>query len=247
MRIEQQSEPSERQPVFTLPPVVLGLIAVIVAVHVATTFVLDIEGQSQLALWFAFIPLRLTTEVAVPGGWLPLLWTPITHAFMHAGWEHLLINSAWLAIFGTPVARRYGPAPFLIIFFVSAIAGAFAFVVASSPGLHILVGASGGISGLTGAAMRFVFQPVELARHPETGEVMVLGRRLASFRDLWRNSRARTFTLIWIILNGVAPLLPIFTPSVQIEIAWQAHLGGFFAGLLIVPLFERRPQALPQE
>jgi membrane associated rhomboid family serine protease len=35
------------------------------------------------------------------------------------------------------------------------------------------------------------------------------------------------------------PLLPAFTGT-DVQIAWQAHLGGFFAGLLMVGLFERR-------
>ena len=49
------------------------------------------------------------------------------------------------------------------------------------------------------------------------------------------------FALIWIILNAAIPLLPLFGGA-GVSIAWQAHLGGFFAGLLLVPLFERRPQ-----
>jgi membrane associated rhomboid family serine protease len=36
------------------------------------------------------------------------------------------------------------------------------------------------------------------------------------------------------------PLFPLFTGGEGVPIAWQAHLGGFFAGLLLVPLFERR-------
>lgn len=247
MSNDEQSAPSGHQPIFTLPRVVLGLVGVLVVVHVATIWGLDSEGQSQLALWFAFIPLRWSQWGIFPGGWVPLLWTPLTHALMHANWEHLAINSAWLAIFGTPVARRYGPVIFVFAFFVCAVAGAFAFLAMSSPGFHVLVGASGGIAGLTGVAMRFVFQPVQMTRDPETGEVIVLGRRLASFGDLVRNVRTRAFIIIWVGLNGLAPLLPILTGGAALQIAWQAHLGGFFCGLLIAPLFEWRPQSVDQE
>ena len=45
---------------------------------------------------------------------------------------------------------------------------------------------------------------------------------------------------MWIVLNGVVPLLPVFMPDMQVEIAWQAHLGGFLFGFFAVPLFERR-------
>jgi len=95
------------------------------------------------------------------------------------------------------------------------------------------------VAGLTGAAVRFIFQPVIVARHPETGEQMLLGRKLASFTDVWRDSRARSFTLIWVVLNAAVPLLPLLTGT-MVDIAWQAHLGGFFAGFLMVGLFERR-------
>ena len=235
-----QKPKSGAQPIFTLPGIVTGLAGIILAIHIAAVFVLDTGGKPQFTLWFAFIPVRYYALFADSQEWLPLLWTPITYAFIHEGWEHLLINVAWLAIFGTPVARRYGPTVFLVIFGLSAMAGAFFFAVTTLPEMQILVGASGGISGLTGTAMRFVFQPVEVARNPETNELVMLGRRLASFGELMRNVRTRTFILVWVALNGMAPLLPMLIGQNALPIAWQAHLGGFFVGLLIAPLFERK-------
>lgn len=227
-----------REPILNLPNAVLALCAALVAVHLAKTFVLNDQGQLDLLIWFAFIPLRAIDPTLADGGLWPLLWTPVTHAFLHGGWEHLIFNTLWLAIFGTPVARRYGAVPFLVVFVVSAIAGALLYAVyALSVGeLGFLVGASGGIAGLTGAAVRFMFQPVIVGRNPETGEVVPLGRRLATLRDLMTNAQPRFFILVWVILNGVVPLLPIG----DMQIAWHAHLGGFFAGLFLVPLFERR-------
>jgi membrane associated rhomboid family serine protease len=51
--------------------------------------------------------------------------------------------------------------------------------------------------------------------------------------------QARFFVLVWVLLNAAVPLIPLLTGE-PVEIAWQAHLGGFFTGLLLVPLFERR-------
>ena len=67
----------------------------------------------------------------------------------------------------------------------------------------------------------------------------MLGRHLASFGELMRDNRARLFTLIWVVLNAAVPFLPLVTGQ-QISVAWQAHLGGFFAGILLVGLFERK-------
>src|SRR5690606_13077013 len=139
----------------------------------------------------------------------------------------------------TPVARRYGAGPMLAIFLLSAAAGAAAFTLTSLYEGIFLIGASGGVAGLTGAAVRFIFQPVLWTQHPETGQRIVLGRKLASLKEFVSHGQARLFALIWVLLNAAVPLLPLLTGA-QVGIAWQAHLGGFFAGLFIVGLFERR-------
>jgi membrane associated rhomboid family serine protease len=235
----ENPEDGGRQPIFLLPGVVSALVGLMAAIHLASTLALNQDGQAQLIFWFAFLPLRIVAGGQDLALALPLLWTPFTHALLHGGWEHLLVNVAWLAIFATPVARRYGPVPTLLIFFISSAAGAAAFAATTLWSGAYLVGASGGVSGLTGAAVRFIFQPVIVATHPETGEREIMGRKLASFADLWRDRRARLFTLIWVILNAAVPLLPMLTGTV-VQVAWQAHLGGFFAGILMVGLFERR-------
>lgn len=231
---------AQREPVFLLPNVVTALCGLLVAVHLARTLVLNEAADLNLTVWLAFIPYRLIAPGEIPGGWLPLLWTPFTHAFLHAGWDHLLMNTAWLAIFATPVARRYGATPTVAIFLVGAAAGAIALAATTLPELQVLIGASGGVAALTGASVRFIFQPVIVASDPATGRRVVLGRRLAGFGELMRDPRSRYFTLIWVILNAAVPFLPLLTGA-SIQIAWQAHLGGFFAGLLMVGRFERRP------
>ena len=142
-------------------------------------------------------------------------------------------------IYGGRLAQRYGAWQMLVLFFVSSAAGAALFAAFPSGGA--LVGASGGIAGLTGAACRFIFQPMIIHRDPVTGEQRMLGRKLASFGELIRDRRAGVFILVWLGGNAVVPLLPeLFGGSGSIS--WQAHLGGFLAGLLLVPLFERKPK-----
>lgn len=231
--------PQAREPIFLLPGAITTLTGVLVAIHLASTLVLNPGGQLQLLFWFAFQPYRIVLAGVDPSIAVPLLWTPFSHAFLHAGWDHLLINAAWLVIFATPVVRRYGAGPMLALFLISAAGGAALFAATTLHSQVYLIGASGGVAGLTGAAIRFMFQPILVGRHPETGERIVLGRQLASIAGVFRNPRSSWFTLIWLALNAAVPLVPLLTGS-SLAIAWQAHLGGFAAGFLLVGLFERK-------
>lgn len=229
----------EREPVFLLPTGVTILAGVLLAVHLASTLILNQDGQMQVLNWFAFLPFDIVRGLSDPSAAFYLLWTPFSHAFLHAGWDHLLINLAWLVIFATPVARRYGAGAMLALFLLSAAGGAALFAATTLYSQVYLIGASGGVAGLTGAAIRFMFQPVLWARHPETGERVVLGRRLAGIGEVFANPRSRFFTLIWLVLNAAVPLVPLLTGT-SLSIAWQAHLGGFATGFLLVGLFERK-------
>lgn len=228
-----------REPVFLLPGSITILAGVLIAIHLASTLVLNQDGLVQLLFWFAFQPYRIVLASVDPGIAIPLIWTPFSHAFLHAGWDHVLINVAWLVIFATPVVRRYGAGPMLALFLISAAGGAALFAATTLHNQVYLIGASGGVAGLTGAAIRFMFQPVLVGRHPETGERVLLGRRLASLAEVFKNPRSRWFTVIWLAMNAAVPLVPLLTGT-SLAIAWQAHLGGFAAGFLLVGLFERK-------
>jgi len=230
-----------REPIFLVPGVIAALLGVMWAVHAASTWLLDIGGTIWLWEWFGFVPFRLTDPQGIPGGALPMLWTLFTHAFLHADWMHLIFNSAWLAIFGTPVARRYGTGRVLAVFLLGAAAGALvmlASLLAGSAQFTVLIGASGGVSALTGAAMRFVFQPVVVVHDPQTGTPIAAGRRTATLAQVWANGSSRAFVLIWLGLNLVIPFAPLVTGGEPLPIAWQAHIGGFIAGLLLPSLFD---------
>jgi membrane associated rhomboid family serine protease len=231
-----------RQPIFNLPAPLLALCIVLVAIQAASDFLINEPMRELLIGWFAFIPYRVVEPSGFDGGLWPLLWTPFTHAFLHAGWEHVGLNVVWLAIFGSPVTARYGTFGLLALFLVGAFVGALAFAATTLPQLQILIGASGGIAALTGAAVRFIFQPPVIAIDEATGERRLLGRRLASLTEFVRNPTARFFSLTWIVLNGIVPLVPVLMGGAGVQIAWQAHIGGFLAGLLLVPLLERRPR-----
>ena len=80
------------------------------------------------------------------------IWRLVTAAFLHANLIHLALNMYSLYIVGSQIETFLGKVKFLIIYFISAIAGCLLSAVSSgSPS----VGASGAIFGLLGALLYF--------------------------------------------------------------------------------------------
>jgi membrane associated rhomboid family serine protease len=221
-------------PVFNAPTVVLVTIAVLIAIHVGR----DVVGE-DLDQWAvlagAFIPARYAGEV-LPGGSIAKVTSFLTHAFLHGDFTHLAVNCGWMLAFGSIVARRIGAVRYLLLWVVAAIAGAALFLAMNWALRVPMVGASGAISGLMGAANRFMFQS---AYRQDTAPAMTLG-------ELLRDQRARLMIGSWVVLNMLFGLV-LGTFFSEGGIAWEAHLGGFFAGLLLFPLFDRPVPALSMQ
>jgi membrane associated rhomboid family serine protease len=230
--------PSE--PILNVPAVVSAIIGALVIVHAVRTLWLTPDEDFNFILEFAFIPARYShaSSEAFPGGLGADIWTFVTHAFIHADVIHLGVNIAWLLPFGSAVARRFGPIRFLGLFAVASAAGACAHLFTHWGEPVALVGASGGISGLMAAAIRFAFQ--------HGGPLHLWGRRdfeayrvpAASLLDSLRDARVLAFLAVWFGLNLLFGMGTVEMPGVEQTIAWQAHIGGFAAGLLLFKFFD---------
>lgn len=230
---------SERQPIFNVPGVVVALLGSFVAVHVVC-YLLPDEQSAWLTAVFAFIPARLTGMAhELPGGDVASATQFVTHIFVHGDLTHLAVNSAWLLAFGTPVARRIGGVRFLVFFMLCGVAGALVYSAFSRDALSMMVGASGAISGLMGAAFRFLFQAL---RTGDTESLAGETRRppLMSLAATLRDRRILLAVAGWTVLNivlawGSSGLMD------GANIAWEAHLGGFYMGWLTFGVFDRSP------
>jgi membrane associated rhomboid family serine protease len=236
-----------RQPIFNVPASVVIVLAVLLAVHLVRLYVLAPRTELQFILLFAFIPARYDPSLliggAMPGGLAADIWTFVTYALIHADFMHLGFNSVWLLAFGTPVARRFGAARFFAFFAVTAAAGAAAHLLTHAREIAPMVGASASISGAMAAAMRFAFQ--------RGGPVWSRGEDPAVYRlpalpliEALSDRRILIFVIVWFGLNVLFGLGSLSLTGEQQSIAWQAHIGGFLAGLLLFGLFDpvsRRP------
>jgi membrane associated rhomboid family serine protease len=226
----------DRAPAFNVPPVVLWLAVALAAVHVVRQ-VVSPEADAWLVLAFAFIPARYGPLAAMlPGGWAACFWTPATYAFLHADWLHLGVNVIWMASFGSALARRFGAARFLVLSLLSAVAGAGLHYVVYAGDEGLMVGASGAVSGMMAAAARFAFArggPLGGGVGPRAYHIPA-----QSLMAALANSRALAFILVWFGVNLLFGLGGEMLPGVSGPIAWQAHVGGFLAGLLAFPLLD---------
>jgi membrane associated rhomboid family serine protease len=238
----------KREPLFNIPPVVVAVLAVLVLIHAMRTLMFSEQQDIEFLLSFAFIPARYDNSVviggALPGGGADV-WTFVTYALIHADWTHLIVNTVWLLPFGSAVARRFGALRFLAFFAVTSVAGAALHLATHAGEQFPMIGASAAISGTMAAAMRFAFQrggPLGLLGRADDSAYRVPAIPL---RGVLTDARVVLFLVVWFginILFGIGSL-PI-TGSEQ-TIAWQAHIGGFLAGLLLFSWFDPPPN-LPQ-
>lgn len=228
----------DTQRVFNLPGVVLAT-AVLTVFLFSLMFVVPEQAMRVIEYVGGFSPGRIMAGPEANGGWLGLLSPLIGHMFVHASIAHLLFNMLWFVALGAPVARRMGAeyalqsfsafsaaGLFLTFYFLCGAAGALTFMVFHLPDGPTLVGASGGVSGLLGAVVRFAFNRTSL-----------FGPELASISPLSSSS-----VLLWtgiVIIMNIA--VGVFGAGLTggVSIAWEAHIGGFLFGLLAYPFFER--------
>lgn len=229
---------SRREPIFNAPSSVLALLAALALVHVVRSL-LSTEQDDRLILWFAFIPARYGPIGSDLLGAPVASFAPfVTHIFLHGDAAHLIVNSAWLLIFGSVIARRIGALRFLFFTLFCGVGGAFAFLC-FNPGLAVpVIGASGAVSGLMGGVMRFFFRVLDYGAGRQLRQPLWMAPRM-SLPEMARDRRAVIAIGVWILLNFLASrgLGGLAAPGV---IAWEAHLGGFFTGLLAFGLFDRR-------
>lgn len=212
-------------------------------VPVVTFLVVALCGAAWVFLQGAGLSPRVLTESVCSLGAIPaevtgtagagpspcrlggLTWEALlTSIFLHGSWMHLIGNLWFLWIFGNNVEDSMGHGRFVVFYLVTGLAASAAHVLLNPGSAVPTVGASGAISGVMGAYL--VLYP-----------------------------RARVDTLFfffifirviplpaWVML-GYWMLLQVVglgaAGTVGGGVAYAAHVGGFLAGIALIPLFRR--------
>ncbi|NRA29528.1 MAG: rhomboid family intramembrane serine protease [Parvularculaceae bacterium] len=225
-------------PIFNIPEPISTVALLTIIATSGAWLVGSPTGAGRLVDDLSFVPVEFLARVE-NGEFLGAVIPLLGHIFMHGNTGHLLLNMAWLVVFGSGIARRFcleGGEPdarsFNVLLFVGfylscGIAGAFLQFIWDPLSPIGLVGASGAISGLMAGTLRFalrLFAPFG-AEYGKLAPVTARPVLMAS--------------LVYIGLNGATGIAGAMGVESAKIIAWQAHVGGFVFGLFAFPLFDR--------
>ena len=148
----------------------------------------------------------------------------LTATFLHGGWLHIILNMWTLFIFGSTLEGRLGSPQFLIFYLCCAVASTYAHGYFNPLSEVPVIGASGAIAGVIGAyAVRF----------PRARITLLVPIVIIPFIF---TIPALAYAAIWFAIQLLQGTWDILMPKMG-GIAWWAHIGGFIAGLLLLPVF----------
>ena len=198
----------QREPAFNAPWPAAAIAASILGAYLVQT-----RAGSAEAIYarLGFSPAALAA-----GRWNGL----ITALYVHGGWAHAGMNALGALAFGAPVARRLGTDAtgalgFFGLYFACGVAASLGFALVHPGSAAVLVGASGAVSGLMGAASRLLIPP---------------GAALAPYLS----SNVVGMATAWLIVNLLLAAFGLGVVAGGAPVAWEAHLFGYAAGLVAI-------------
>ncbi len=171
---------------------------------------------------FSLTPAHLTRAPS-PDSYL----TIFTSMFLHGGWMHIIGNMLYLWIFGRNVEDSIRHFKFIVFYLLCGTAAAAAQVAIAPDSTVPMIGASGAISGVLGAYLLLF----------PRARVLVLFPIWIFWRVFY--VPALLLLVIWFgmqLLSGLA----VLNTDIDGGVAFWAHVGGFIAGILLIPIFKKR-------
>jgi membrane associated rhomboid family serine protease len=202
------------------PLLVIVAAALLTILHAAFTFAPPMT-QDAISYDYALAPQRFWAPAGSPDVYPDVasgLITLLSSGLLHADWMHVLVNSLMLLAVGAPVARVLGSdlrgaAAWMLLLVVSVLGGSALYLALANVDSAYLIGASGGVSGLIAAAFML---------DPDGGKAPLWSRRFLGM------------TVAFAIANALLVLVAPFMLGVQVS--WEAHVGGYIAGALMMAI-----------
>jgi len=215
----------DKNPSQHFPIVNLFIIFLNIAVYIYQYLILPDKLSRYFVFSLGCIPYEITHMVDLsPPNLVPIPLTMFTSMFIHGSFFHLLSNMLFLWIFGDNVEDRLGHLNYLIFFILCGLLAIFVHILFNPASKLPCIGASGAISGVMGAYMLF-FPRARI----KTLFVLFVIIQIVDIP---------AFIMIgyWIFVQIISGVSEIGHSG---GIAWFAHIGGFFSGVLLAPILRR--------
>ncbi|MGD8593403.1 MAG: rhomboid family intramembrane serine protease [Gammaproteobacteria bacterium] len=216
------------------PTRIVPVVTVTIIVTCVLVFIWQISlgQQFERAIYsFGAIPSVVFGIKALPAELeiVPPWTTVLTSMFMHGGWMHLIGNMLYFWIFGNNVEDAMGHVRFVIFYMLCGMAAFLAQSLPAPQSVIPMVGASGAISGVLGAYLL-------LYPHARVLVAIPLGFFIYTTR-----LAAGWVLAFWFVLQIISSAL---TGAGEGGVAFGAHIGGFVAGMVLIPLFKYKTYPL---
>jgi membrane associated rhomboid family serine protease len=191
-------------------------------------------GVEKEVLHYGYYPCSVEGPCVVPASsvdHLPWFAGVFTSMFMHASWIHIGGNMLFLWIFGDNVEDSMDHVRYLVFYLACGIAAAMTQALMNPDSTIPMVGASGAISGVLGAYVLL---------HPHaTVRVLIFIGVFATIAHM----PALIVLGLWFLTQFVSAA---FSQTGGPGVAFWAHVGGFVAGMVFVPLLKQKGVSLFQ-
>ncbi|WP_230532820.1 rhomboid family intramembrane serine protease [Microvirga roseola] len=197
-----------------------ALIGLCILVYLLTFF--GPIGPDAMVGGFGLIPGVLFDTEVLPEGFpfVPVELTLATNILLHGSLFHLAGNMLFLWVFGDNVEDAMGHLRFVLFFVLCGVAASLAHAFVTPDPHRPLIGASGGVSGVV-AAYLILYPRVRIWGLFLKG----IPLRLPAY---WAIGFWFAFQFASAFLGG------------DDAVGWFAHLGGFAAGAILIPLMRHR-------
>jgi membrane associated rhomboid family serine protease len=232
-------------PALNVPPVVTGLAVLLVLIHVARA-VLPVEWTGRALIYLALLPIRYVIDNPHfgqwPGGHFADTWTLLTCFLLQPDVISLLINGAALLVLGSAVSWRLGTMRFLGFTALCTIGGSLACLLAYWGQGVPIVGAGGGLSGLFGASIYFMFKGGSPMAAFQVPGGAAFRKPAWALRDALADQNVRIWIAIFAFINLWYVVSPFLFAGVADTYAWPGNIGGFITGLILFRYIDPQPR-----
>lgn len=218
----------------TSGPTPLTIALIVICVLIFLFQIAEGQNETTFIYRFALIPGVLFGFEELPQSLasIPPVLTLFTSMFLHGGIMHLAGNILFLWIFGNNIEDSFGGLRFLFFYILCGLAASAAQIIHDPTSTIPMIGASGAISGVLGAYLRF-FPRAQIL----TLVILVVFVTTIRIRAFW-------FLGLWFAIQALNGLN---MPAGQGGVAWWAHIGGFVAGFALSFVFPRRHRHWPRQ